>query len=88
MKPDDVQKSAFAVGLAGAGFVCMAEGCQRRQQLEQLKVQNEKLAEAMELLRVHVEGRSDAPRARSGVRRGRAKRASRGHERRGRGEWI
>ncbi len=57
MKLDDVLKVAFVLGLAGAGFVYMAESGLRRQQLEQLKIQNEKLTEAVELLRVSVERR-------------------------------
>jgi hypothetical protein len=63
MKLEDVLKVAFVLGLAGAGFVYMAEGCQRRRQLEQLKIQNEKLTEAVELLRVYVEERNHGGQA-------------------------
>ena len=63
MKLEDVLKVAFVLGLAGAGFVYMAERSQRRQRLEQLKIQNGKLTEAVELLRLYVEERNHGGQA-------------------------
>jgi hypothetical protein len=47
----------FVLALAGAGAVYIAERGKRAEQLEQLKIQNEKLTELIEQLRLYRQER-------------------------------